>query len=252
MKQCPVCKTTYTDVTLRYCLADGNTLVDLNPEQPTVVRQGGHVTDGGTIAIARGPQMRIDIPQDMVQTPQSFQPPPTPSGGSSGGLLKVLLVILVGIFTILTVAVATLIYLNRSGPDIAADISNYNGKTPALPTPASTINETDELRDQIANLEKLLNDQKRNNQPSNIPLSLPNQSTATTSARVNSPGDGFLALRTFPNNQAGDRILKIPHGATVSVGGCLNSSRIGNKTGRWCRASYDGYSGWVFDSFLVY
>src|SRR5439155_23358670 len=101
------------------------------------------------------------------------------------------------------------------------------------------------------NLEKQLKQQQTTNKPVNIPLSLPNQ-TSTTTARVNSPADGFLALRTFPSSDLGDRILKIPHGATITVGGCINASRVGAKPGLWCRANYNGYSGWVFDAFLSY
>jgi hypothetical protein len=41
MKQCPACKTTYTDASLRFCLEDGSPLLDLTDEQNTVVREGG-------------------------------------------------------------------------------------------------------------------------------------------------------------------------------------------------------------------
>jgi hypothetical protein len=114
------------------------------------------------------------------------------------------------------------------------------------------VDETEELKEQIANLEKLLDQQKRSDRASEMPLTLPNQPATTTTAEVNSPGDGFLALRTYPNSETGTRILKIPHGAIISVGACLNSSRRAKRSGRWCRASYDGYSGWVFDAFLIY
>ena len=38
MKQCPACKTTYTDETLRFCLADGGTLISLPDEEETLIR----------------------------------------------------------------------------------------------------------------------------------------------------------------------------------------------------------------------
>ena len=41
MKQCPVCKTTYTDDTLRYCLADGTTLAEGPLTEETVFRTSG-------------------------------------------------------------------------------------------------------------------------------------------------------------------------------------------------------------------
>lgn len=252
MKQCPVCKTTYTDDTLRFCLADGNTLTDLGVEQPTVVRHGEDLSSEETVAVGRGGQMRVEIPQESRQaTPQPNFQPAAPTSGSSGGLLKVLLVVLgLGIFAALAIAAGTFIYYNMNRPETPANLSNKDAKTQVLATP--TPNDTDELRDQIANLEKLINEQKKNNQPSNVPLTLPNQSSTTTSARVNSPGDGFLALRTLPSSEAGERILKIPHGATVSIGACGPVIRPVSRTGRWCQARYNGYKGWVFDAYLVY
>src|SRR5687767_4359051 len=105
MKQCPVCMTTYTDQTLRYCLADGNTLNDLAGELPTVVRQGGALSTDETIAAGRGGHLRVDIPQDTPRTqPQeTYQPAPAGAGSSaSGGLMKVVLVVLgLGFFAVL-------------------------------------------------------------------------------------------------------------------------------------------------------
>ncbi|MEO7539314.1 MAG: SH3 domain-containing protein, partial [Pyrinomonadaceae bacterium] len=107
-------------------------------------------------------------------------------------------------------------------------------------------------KEQIANLERMLNEQTKGKQPANLSLDLPDQNTTVTEARVNSPNDGFLALRTFPSSEAGTRILQIPHGETITVGGCLSGNKIKGKPGKWCRASYNGYSGWVFDAYLIY
>lgn len=238
MKQCPTCKTTYTDTTLRYCLADGALLNDAPVEQPTFIRDN----------------TRLDTPQETIRmyAPRTDPTVVRPAGSSYGVLIKVLIALVgLGILVVFGAAIAGFIIF-RSGADAPG---NANTKVVLDPTNTPTPNETDEtdeLREQIANLEKLLNEQKRSDKPSTIPLSLPNQSSTTTTARVNSPGDGFLALRTYPNSQAGTKILEIPHGATISVGGCLNSSKIAKKAGRWCRANYDGYSGWVFDAFLIY
>ena len=76
--------------------------------------------------------------------------------------------------------------------------------------------------------------------------------TDTKTARVDSPGDGFLALRKLPHSEIGERIAKIPHGATVEVGVCGPVVRPVNRAGRWCQASYNGQTGWVFDAYLVY
>lgn len=248
--------TTYTDVTLSYCLADGNTLNVLGgAEEATVVRQGGASREEETLVSGRGAHLRVEIPQGTPTTPpQVFHPVPAAPSGGSGGLLKVLVIVLaLGLFVLLALAAGGFWIYSRGTTEVAANVNTNTNKDIKTPTPSATpVNETDELRDQIANLEKLLNEQKKNDKGANIPLTLPNQPTTTTQARVNSPGDGFLALRTFPNSDAGDRILQIPHGATVSIGACLNTTRIGNRSGRWCRASYNGYSGWVFDGWLNY
>ena len=237
MKQCPVCKTTYTDATLSFCLADGAALADMADEQPTIVRQGGE-------------PMRVQIPQETARTtaPPTYQQAAPSQGGSSGGLLKVLLVVFgLGILAALALAAGTLIYFRINRADQAPGANNSNVKMPATSSPTPT---PDDLRDQkIANLERQLNDQKTNSRPANVPVAPPNQ-PGRTIARVNSPGDGFLALRTLPSSTAGSRILQIPHGATVSVGGCLGNGRAGS--GRWCRANYNGYSGWVFDAYLIF
>jgi hypothetical protein len=259
MKQCPVCKTTYTDESLRYCLADGATLSDLAGEQATVAQQ--RIDSAETVFVpTRGDKLRVDIPPDSSRSdvPPNFAPATAANRGSSGVMVKVLLAVLgVVVLGLIAIAAVTLIYLYVRGPDRAAvtnSNSNKESRTPVTsPTPMLTGDDTNELREQIANLEKKLNEQRTSNRPMDVPLSLPNQTTSTTStARVNSPGDGFLALRTFPGSDVGSRILAIPHGATITVGGCLGASRVGSKTGRWCRASYKGYSGWVFDAFLVY
>lgn len=249
MKQCPVCKTTYTDETLRFCLADGSALTDVGGEQPTMVR-GGNIGSAETVAMGSGGgQMRVDIPSG--QTPPVYHSPsPTPAA-STGGIYKVLVVILIlGILGLLVVGVAGFIYYKMSGPErTSADNKEWK---PVAPAPSPTKDDKEELRDQIANLEKQINEQKKNNQPANIPFNIPNQSATTTTARVNSPGDGFLALRTLPNSEVGERILKIPHGASVSVGACGPVVTPARRSGRWCQASYNGYKGWVFDAYLIY
>lgn len=235
MKQCPSCGTTYTDASLSYCLSDGATLTDLSPaEEATVVRSGGD-------------PLRVNIPQTqpIITQPTVDQ---RPAGGSSGTVLKVVIGLLVlVILVIVGLGLAGVLYYNSGRGDNVA-VNNLNTNRPAASTsPLPSVTETDELRKQIADLEKKLNEQKNTNRPADIPLTLPNQ-TSTRSARVNSPGDGFLALRTYPSSSVGGRILQIPHGASVTVGGCLAPSG----GGRWCRASYNGYSGWVFDKYLNY
>ena len=253
MKQCPACKTTYTDQTLRFCLADGSVLNDVTDDETTVVRNVGGPFGEKTVEMGRGGQMRVEIPSETPQTsPQTAYRTAAPvSRGSSGNVFKVLMVIIgLGIFGVVAVAAGAFIYFSIKPTEPAANAVNQVTKTAPTPTPAK--NDTDELRDQIANLEKLLNEQKKTDRPANIPLKMPEQSKTTVSARVDSPGDGFLALRSLPSSEIGNRITKIPHGASVSIGACGPVVRPVSRTGRWCQASYNGYSGWVFDAYLLY
>lgn len=236
MKQCPSCRTTYTDETLSFCLADGTPLTDI-AEEVTFVRSG------------RSDPMRVEIPQTAAPPPSYMQPGAVPEKGSN--TMKIVLVVgLLGAMAVVAVGgAAALIYFNK---DSRTAEPAANNKGTATPTATSTPDNTNELRDQIANLEKRLNEQKNANKTAATPLVMPSPSTTSTSATVNSPGDGFLALRSLPNSEAGARIVKIPHGATISIGGCGPVVRPVSRSGRWCQASYNGYTGWVFDAYLVY
>jgi hypothetical protein len=175
---------------------------------------------------------------------------PSPAASGSNTLKIVAVVGVLGVMIVAAAGIAVaLIYFNKDARPANKVISEPNRpaqsptSTPMTsPTPASS--DTNQLKEQIANLEKRINQQKNANQAAN------SQPVKTTTARVNSPGDGFLALRTMPSSTAGSRILQIPHGAVVSVGGCMGAGRAGS--GRWCRASYNGFSGWVYDSYLIY
>ena len=73
----------------------------------------------------------------------------------------------------------------------------------------------------------------------------------TATVWANSPGDGFLALRSGPTIGSGTRLLKIPHGDALALGGCLDpTTSPGGRYGAWCRARYAGTDGWVFDAFV--
>ena len=73
MKQCPQCRTTYTDDTLKFCLADGTFLSEMGEEE-TAVR----------------PAVRVDIPPPLVVAPHS---PATKKSGFP--IVKILIGVLV-------------------------------------------------------------------------------------------------------------------------------------------------------------
>ena len=115
MRQCPTCGTTYTDETLRFCLSDGAPLNDISGEQATVIRPRDESSEK-TIAM-HGAQTRVDIQQDTARPPQTSQAPPAVG---SGGLLKVLLVILgLGLFIVLVAFAGVIFYYNSRGDEEA-------------------------------------------------------------------------------------------------------------------------------------
>ena len=77
----------------------------------------------------------------------------------------------------------------------------------------------------------------------------PPASTAqpANTATVNTPGDGFLALRSEPSVRRGRRLFKIPHGTMLTLDEC----RTWPGDGRWCRTRFRGQTGWVFERYLV-
>ena len=75
----------------------------------------------------------------------------------------------------------------------------------------------------------------------------------TRTVWANSPGDGFLALRSRPSTGRGTRLLQIPHGAALDYGDCLAPMTTpGGRYGSWCRARYGGTEGWAFSAFVTY
>ena len=252
MKQCPSCLTTYTDETLRYCLADGSVLRAADDDQATLVRRSAGRPAEETIVMGSAAPVRVDIPTAGERTTKSdrLQTPPLPTGSSTGLIFKIVMVVIgLGIFALLLVGIAGAVVYYNSGS--GEPVKNTANTKPAQPTPTTSKDDNDDLRDQIANLQKQLNEQKKATIPANS-LTMPKQSATTTTARANSPSDGFLALRSLPSSEIGDRILKIPHGATVTIGACGPVVKPVKRTGRWCQASYNGYSGWVFDAYLTY
>lgn len=246
MKQCGTCGNTYTDASLLYCLSDGSPLTEIGAEEQTVLRTGlPSGADGGAL--------RVDIPQ-TIAGPVNDASKPAGDPGSKSFLKIVVGIVVLGILLVAALGVAGLVYYNStraSGPVANANLITANSNKNASPTPAATTDQTEELREQIANLERRLNDQRASNRTIEIPSTIPMPKTVTT-AHVNSPGDGFLALRTLPSSEMGDRLAKIPHGAAVSIGACGPVVRPVSRAGRWCQASYGGYSGWVFDAYLSY
>jgi hypothetical protein len=240
MKQCPNCKTTYTDETLSFCLADGASLVTPPPDNEETL----------VMPFARNsPPARFADSSPTVFTPVNPHPPTEKKSASLfivAGLIGVLLLIVLGL------AASVGYFLLR--PDEKKTVADTVSPTPIpviSPKSATTPDETANLKEKLANLEQQIQAQK-NQKPIAAQRTYPNQTpTAGNLARVNSPNDGFLALRNAPDSETGKLLTKIPHGASVTVLGCPKPSNVGKIPGHWCQIVYDGQTGWAFDAFLI-
>jgi hypothetical protein len=199
MKQCPTCKNTYTDDSLAFCLSDGTALVSSQTEEVTQ-----------QISAVNNP-IRVNIAPETSPnafTP-TFQPQPQPKGGK-GWLIG----LLVGLFLLVIVGiggVGALVYMKNGEVKPVAAVENkaenkvdnksVSNTQPVANSATPTLDETAAMKQKLAELEKQIKDQK-----SKVPTvpTLPNAPAppkvpTVTTARVNSPGDGFLALRTGPS-----------------------------------------------------
>lgn len=225
--QCPVCKTTYTDETLRFCLADGTTLTAIQRDEPTLVRRRGENP------------LRFDIPESSTAAAK----------GSGSNILKIILAaMLLGFLALAVVGIGGFFFYYKSG-------NNADQQTKPLPSasPRTSPTPDDEktrLQEELANLQKKIEDQKESG--TNTPP-FPTPDNGTPTARVNSPRDGFLALRSEPDAEYGVRLAKIPHGTVIELNNCEKEKvTIGSKTGRWCLVTYGDHAGYVFDAWLIY
>ncbi|CAN5621412.1 hypothetical protein BH20ACI4_BH20ACI4_21540 [soil metagenome] len=240
MKLCPKCKTTYSDDTLRFCLADGTSLISMPSAEETIEMTG-----------ATNP-MRFDVPA-QTSDPTLFAPrisqPQTEN--VKKGINPWLVVPLIAILLLSVAGLLGYIFLKPTG----VAVSNS-----ATPTPAATAtpnNDTAALKEELESLKKQIESQKTPVKNDSAVRPFPNDTPTAPViqiARANSPGDGFLALRSIPDAENGLRLAKIPHGTNIEIIGCQKtlSQLPGKRRGRWCRTNYNGQGGWVFDAYLSY
>jgi hypothetical protein len=258
MKKCPACQNTYTDDSLSFCLNDGTALIDLSVEAVTQKLPGGLDTksiETETKAFNNEP-IRVNFGQETklpVNTPII-----APVVSKDRTNLNLVTGLVIGITVSALVGGAIffgLMMMKRGNDEVAVNrtVASPNISTVANIAVNSTnanqsANETEKLKEKLANLEKQVQQQK-NTKP-NVPTFPTPPITTKITAKVNSPNDGFLALRSQPNAETGDRIMQIPHGATLTVVSCL--AKEAGKKGRWCKVDYEGNSGWAYDGFMSY
>lgn len=237
MKQCTVCRTSYTDDSLRYCLADGGSLVAIPDETETVVRPG----------------VRVDVDGPALN-PRNTQTPSQNRGGTSTVLKVVIALVLIGFLGLMVLGAAGVLYYLNSASAVATASptpSRTPVSTPSPETTATPNDDSEDLEKEIAALQKKLEEMVNAAPGKSSPNNVGDDGTAM--AVVNSPNDGFLALRDAPDAESGSRLAKIPHGTVVTLENCEKEQvTISGRTGRWCMVTYDDQTGWVFDAWLIY
>lgn len=136
MKQCPVCRRTYIDETLSFCLDDGSPLV-----VPSTAEK--------TLEFSPAPTEQINAPRNSASPPNDFQVRPfinQPPLSKSGGKLWIIPVAAVLIF-ILFGGIFGAFFLLRSRPKNFPDTNiqiingniSVNARTISTPAPSPTI-----------------------------------------------------------------------------------------------------------------
>ena len=242
MKQCPECKNTYTDESLKFCLADGTKLISLSDPEKTIAM---NTADDETIAINAETDRRMRVDTSPNESPESIQtvisqkPPPTQQA-TRKGVSPVIVGVLVTLLLVVIIGFAGFVgYTFMKGNSEIAS----NSEIKKTPTPDDEIAN---LKKELANLKERTENQQ-NTEETPVPTLPPKMSDT---AKVNSPRDGFLALRSEPGTETGYRVMKIPHNATVKIQTCREPSYVGKRRGRWCDVIYGDQRGWVFDAYL--
>lgn len=240
---CPACKSTYQDETLTFCLSDGTRLVTLGNNSEATVQMSAQTNP-----------VRVNL---QNSDPTVLVKSPSPQKKSRAGLIIGIIAFL--FLLVVAAAGAVGVYFMFSGKNDSASVTPPPTAPPvstnASNNSASADNSgvsTKELEEKLKRLEKQLEEQKKANQTNSSSNQTPNQSGYAT-AKVNSPNDGFLALRSDPNTETGTQIMKIPHGSIVVLNNCEKTTvKVGGRNGRWCDVEYRGQSGWVFSAWLDY
>lgn len=195
MKQCPVCKTTYTDQSLRFCLVDGASLQALDDiEQPTLVSPNANIAP---------PNANSSVPPKKSNSVLF----------AIVGLAALLFLVIIG--------VGVITYFAFKENNEKTKISNVSGdatnlkplnvsKTPITTTNSQSaseypINNTDEIKKKLADLQKKVEEQKKQTADSSETSSSDSttENYAAPTARVAQTNDGFLSLRTEPSVKTG-------------------------------------------------
>ncbi len=229
MMLCPLCGRSYEAGTL-FCMTDGTPLV-------------GDSTAGPP------PSASSELDRLLADPPSAYTPAHVPSGvpatpvpdppARNGGLIAV--VALLGVLVV--GMLGYMLWQQKQTSDAAADRA-AQAETRA--------DEAQRTADAATNAAADAAFQAREAAEQAQMQSARSDASYGTTVWANSPNDGFLALRSGPGTSRGSRLLKIPHGQPLTLGDCNSPiTSPGGRYGSWCRASYNGTAGWVFDAFVT-
>ena len=249
MKQCPACKRSYADDTLRFCLEDGTELSITDPADP-------HRTEKFPASVTQAAHnaVRVGIPSRATHVTSPAQP------AKHGSIVLKILIAIVALAVVVVVAAAGLLgafyYIgtrNAAAVDskTATPVPSYSPAPSPYEITLDPNDENQKLEDKIKALQKKIEEAANSNSDTEIPWDADDMPNVGRTAKVNSPNDGFLALRNLPSADIGTLVAKIPHGSTIKVLLCSEQSvSIDGRKGHWCMVSYNNKSGWVFDAWL--
>lgn len=248
MKRCPQCHSTYTDETLSFCLTDGAALVEDDQAKTEAFSAAG---ESGRIESRETGKGRVNIEIGDVEEQSTIESHlPERSGSGVSKLVVAIISVLLLVFVGATVGLAIYLFYINQGPAKEAASNVTDGRDA----------EIEQLKQRVEELgNRIVEDPETDNgntDPKTPEPTFPPEDDSEYDEeiiqRVNSPGDGFLALRDKPSATEGNRIARIPHGDIVVLGRCLDREEtIGGRTGHWCRVKWEGRSGWVFDVWLI-
>src|SRR4029079_2759835 len=109
-----------------------------------------------------------------------------------------------------------------SGKNVA--VANTATPTPTFTPATPPDKDKQKLEEEVANLKRKLEETNGSNSDSDTTFDQSDLSDIGGTARVNSPHDGFLALRNLPSPEIGQRIAKIPHGVTINILACTDQA----------------------------
>jgi hypothetical protein len=175
-----------------------------------------------------GYQSSGEMPTQVIERPQSAgYPTPPPVTPQPSRWIYPVVGVLCGL-----VVVFGYLALFRQSPDNAAQTKNTSAESNKIPDATP--------------------------KPTGTPLAPPSPAptvsqVVTGVATVNSPRDGYLALKSEPCvAPCGVTYVKIPHGTRINLESCKTAVELADRRpGHWCYTSYGGVSGWIFDGFVT-